>query len=107
MTFDSLSSCQIFELTFVFYATNVAYNTDFNPENRQPYRLFMCFYFCQDEAMPPKHAPEEMSKGSVGFSVYTRFFAFGYGQIFLPIIFILAAGFQAAFLISDWWLAFW
>lgn len=50
---------------------------------------------------------EERKDGQVGLWVYFKYFQAGSGPIKFPVLFLLNVIAQAAYIISDWWLARW
>jgi hypothetical protein len=63
------------------------------------------FYIQPDAIKLPEE--EERKEGRVGWWVYYRYFQAGSGPLKFPIMVILNLLAQAAYIISDWWLARW
>ncbi|XP_022093403.1 LOW QUALITY PROTEIN: multidrug resistance-associated protein 4-like [Acanthaster planci] len=56
---------------------------------------------------PPNVVPEETAVGTVGVSVYLRYFKAGANVLLLLFWLIMVLGAQAVFSLSEWWLSQW
>jgi len=50
---------------------------------------------------------EETHEGTVGFSVYYKYFKAGAGLLKFIVLTMLCLTAQMAYILSDWWLAHW